>query len=349
MARAAVCWLLFAALGGACRGRSEPYPAAPSPNRPTSMPVPVAAHAPCESSSLPPAPEQAGDCQPLPASTLAREFAKQLTKRLREQDRRLHVNVSFDCSTVGSDVTSAFGLRGTDHAHDLTVWTLERIESDFKLRALRLVRVVQPELGGRGGDVEYFSRDVPGKSLERAFTYARLALAAKIQAAPPRDGDLQGISIVGSDANAATELKLVGQTGQALKAFYGDAAEIPGATPHLALEMAWESLSPLFVGPFAPRAPEEDDRALLAKVWLEAGTRPRWLEDLLIELSVTLGTSKLLTQILPALDAPYRVTQIRAVHSIASITGWDAIHDAQGRVRELGEIVGDYKRGCKKR
>jgi hypothetical protein len=77
-----------------------------------------------------------------------------------------------------------------------------------------------------------------------------------------------------------------------------------------------------------------------------SGGRPRWLDDRLIELAASLGSPQLLARILPALDVPHPATQIRAVHALASISGWDVIHDAQGHVRELAEVVADYKREC---
>jgi hypothetical protein len=154
-------------------------------------------------------------------------------------------------------------------------------------------------------------------------------------------------AIVGSDGNAMTELRMVDdQQGRALLAFQGANAEMPGSTPHVLLEIAWESIAAWMTDHFAARAVEPEDRVMLAEVWAEADARPDWANDRLLELAATLGSPQLLPSILPSLDHPNEATRIRAVNALASITGWDARRDASGKLRELAEVVADYKREC---
>jgi hypothetical protein len=45
-------------------------------------------------------------------------------------------------------------------------------------------------------------------------------------------------------------------------------------------------------------------------------------------------------------DAKERYTQINAVRALAAISHRDKRRDEQGRVRDLAEVVADYKREC---
>lgn len=333
--RVVVAWLALALISCGAKPASVEVPRVPE--RPK----------PCRGAPPPPeAPAQAGDCQPLRASPEADQFATELKQRVRMQDERLRVQVTFACSTVVDDLLSLSGIRSALHGDTLTLWKIQRTGAGFTLRALRLIAAGRPELAADSGEVRYLVQTLDATALQKASSRARLALAADVQTTLPAQTGIRLDAIVGSDGNAATELELATPHGHALRAFYGAGAEIPGASPHLALDLAWESLAPLFAAPFEQRPADDQDRALLAEVWMEATGRPSWIDDRLLELAASAGSPQLLRRILPALDASRPETQVRAVRALAAISRWDARRDAQGRVRDLAEVVSDYKREC---
>jgi hypothetical protein len=343
----------FTVACSACADRPKPQPPDPAAAPPTTSLVraPRRCAVPTVELESDVSKDAARECHALPLTPLAAEIAATLKQRVHAQDPQLQVEVAFDCSPVSEDAIELTGLRAYEHGDSLTLLRLQRTAAGtLELRAVRLNVEAKLDLQGSATAPQFVEQTIEPSLAQRLFATARYALAAKVHAAlPPANAyTVRAPAITGGDALPITELQLLdSQNHRARLSFQGAAAESPGSSARLPLEIVWEGIAPIIAGRFVTRAVTAEDQQLLAQLWLADASHSQVIESRLLELAAKLGSARILARIVPALDAMREATRIRAVNALAASTGWDARRDAAGNLRDLAAVVADYKRECR--
>jgi hypothetical protein len=216
--------------------------------------------------------------------------ARQLKKKVQaiESTPGVRIEITFGCPAVPEprQATALFAHGHGGFVNVLDIGAEGEGRRAREVRALRLQPARSPTLGGPPPKVTRATAHPRDEAVLRALAFANTALAATIRVVlpPPVPGAVQSISARATTHDEALEIRLTGTGDQPVSRRWDGYVDSTHAAARVPLEVAWEALWELGGNHLQAGPADDADRALVQRLIEADGTRPKFLNEGLLEL-----------------------------------------------------------------